>query len=129
MFMQGGVSHVDTFDHKPRLTTDEGKPFGSKGASKLMASMWKFDQHGQCGHWVSELYPQVARHVDKLCMLHAMQTDQQAHETAVPFFHTGISSQARPSTGAWTIYGLGAETQELPGLHRHEFPAAVRRQQ
>lgn len=115
IFMQGGVSHVDTFDHKPKLTIDSGKPFGSKGTSKLMGSMWKFAQYGQSGHWVSELYPHVARHVDKLCMLHAMHTDQQAHETAVPFFHTGIAAQARPSTGAWTVYGLGSETDDLPG--------------
>lgn len=115
MFMQGGVSHVDTFDHKPRLKSDDGKTFGEKGTSKLMGSAWQFAQHGQCGHWVSELYPHVARHADRLCMLHAMHTDQQAHETAVPFFHTGISSQARPSVGAWTIYGLGSESNDLPG--------------
>ena len=116
IFMQGGVSHVDTFDYKPKLNEDAGKPFGTKGNSKLMGSMWKFAQYGECGHWVSDLYPHVARHVDKLCMLHAMQTDQQAHETAVPFFHTGISAQARPSAGAWTVYGLGSEAQELPGF-------------
>ncbi len=115
MFMQGGVSHVDTFDYKPKLTADAGKPFGTKGTSKLMGSMWQFGQYGQSGHWVSELYPNVARHVDKLCVLSAMHTDQQAHETAVPFFHTGIASQARPSVGAWTLYGLGSETQDLPG--------------
>ena len=115
IFMQGGVSHVDTFDHKPKLAADSGSSFGSKGTSKLMGSMWQTGQHGQSGHWVSELYPHVARHVDQLCMLHAMHTDQQAHETAVPFFHTGIASQARPSTGAWAVYGLGAETSDLPG--------------
>jgi uncharacterized protein (DUF1501 family) len=115
IFMQGGVSHVDTFDHKPKLTADAGKPFGSKGTSKLMGSLWKTARHGQSGHWVSELYPHVAKHADQLCMLHAMHTDQQAHETAVPFFHTGIASQARPSTGAWSVYGLGSETEDLPG--------------
>jgi hypothetical protein len=115
IFMQGGVSHVDTFDHKPKLNADDGKSWGAKGTSKLMGSAWKSSRHGQCGHWVSELFPHVARHVDLLCMLHAMHTDQQAHETAVPFFHTGIASQARPSTGAWTVYGLGSETEDLPG--------------
>jgi hypothetical protein len=115
IFMQGGVSHVDTFDHKPKLSADTGKPFGSKGTSKLLGSLWKTSQHGQSGHWVSELYPHVAGHADQLCMLHAMHTDQQAHETAVPFFHTGIASQARPSTGAWAVYGLGSETDDLPG--------------
>jgi hypothetical protein len=115
IFMQGGVSHVDTFDHKPKLSADTGKSFGSKGRSKLMGSLWKTAQHGQSGHWVSELYPHVAKQADLLCMLHAMHTDQQAHETAVPFFHTGIASQARPSTGAWTVYGLGSETEDSPG--------------
>jgi hypothetical protein len=115
IFMQGGVSHLDTFDHKPRLNAEHGKSYGAKGASKLMGSLWKTARHGQCGHWVSELYPHVAKHADLLCMLHAMHTDQQAHETAVPFFHTGIASQARPSTGAWTVYGLGSETEDLPG--------------
>lgn len=115
MFMQGGVSHVDTFDHKPKLGADHGKAFGEKGTSILMGSPWQFKQHGECGHWVSELYPQVARHADQLCMLHALHTDQQAHQTAVPVFHTGISAQARPSVGAWTLYGLGSESRDLPG--------------
>jgi hypothetical protein len=75
-FIQGGVSHVDTFDHKPKLSADTGKPFGSKGASKLLGSLWKTSRHVQSGHWVSELYPHVAGHEDQLCMLHAMHTDQ-----------------------------------------------------
>ena len=115
MFMQGGVSHVDTFDYKPLLQRDHGKPRNDKGTSKLFGSPWKFAQHGQSGQWVSELLPHMAAHADELCVLTAMHTDQQAHETAVPMFHTGDPTQARPSVGAWSLYGLGSETRDLPG--------------
>jgi hypothetical protein len=115
MFMQGGVSHVDTFDYKPALSRDHGKPFSAKGNAKLFGSPWTFAQHGQSGQWISELLPYTARHADELCVLNAMHTDQQAHETAVPMFHTGNPTQARPSVGAWSLYGLGCETQDLPG--------------
>jgi hypothetical protein len=115
MFMQGGVSHVDTFDYKPLLQRDHGKPRSDKGTAKLFGSPWKFAQHGQSGQWVSELLPHMAKRADDLCVLTAMHTDQQAHETAVPMFHTGNPTQARPSVGAWSLYGLGSETQDLPG--------------
>ncbi len=115
IFMQGGVSHVDTFDYKPKLNAEHGKAYGEKGTSKLFGSPWKFAQHGQSGQWVSELFPHVARRADELCVITTMHTDQQAHETAVPMFHTGNASQARPSVGAWTLYGLGSETADLPG--------------
>jgi len=115
IFMQGGVSHVDTFDYKPLLQRDHGRPRNDKGTSKLFGSPWKFAQHGQSGQWVSELLPHMAKRADDLCVLTAMHTDQQAHETAVPMFHTGNPTQARPSVGAWSLYGLGSETQDLPG--------------
>jgi hypothetical protein len=89
MFMQGGVSHVDTFDYKPLLQRDHGNLHSAKGKAKLFGSPWKFAQHGQSGQWVSELFPQMAQRADELCVLTAMHTDQQAHETAVPMFHTG----------------------------------------
>src|SRR6187399_2651400 len=88
MFMQGGVSHVDTFDYKPMLARDHGNLHSTKGKAKLFGSPWKFAQHGQSGQWVSELLPHTAKHADDLCVLTAMHTDQQAHETAVPMFHT-----------------------------------------
>jgi hypothetical protein len=115
LFMQGGVSHVDTFDYKPALTRDHGNPYNAKGKAKLFGSPWSFAQHGQSGQWISELFPSVARHADELCVITSMHTDQQAHETAVPMFHTGNPTQSRPSVGAWTLYGLGSETQDLPG--------------
>ncbi len=119
LFMQGGVSHLDTFDFKPKLQEDDGKPFtrqDGKPGGKLLGSPWKFQQHGQSGQWMSELLPHLAKRADDLCVLTGMQTDAQAHETAVPMFHTGNQLQARPSLGSWVMYGLGAETSDLPGF-------------
>ena len=115
LFMQGGVSHLDTFDHKPRLNADQGKTWEA-GPSKVLGSPWKFSQHGQSGQWISNLFPQIAEHADDLCVLTAMHTDQQAHSTAVPKFHTGEALRVRPSLGAWTVYGLGSESRNLPGF-------------
>jgi hypothetical protein len=116
LYMQGGVSHLDTFDYKPKLQADSGKPYEAGKGGKLMGSPWKFTQHGQSGMWVSSLFPQLAKHVDDLCFLSAMHTEAQAHETAIPMFHTGNQLQARPSIGSWVLYGLGAETENLPGF-------------
>ena len=116
LYMQGGVSHLDTFDYKPKLQADHGKDYATGKGGKLMGSPWKFAQHGQSGQWISELFPHVAKHADKLCVLSAMHTDAQAHETAVPMFHTGNQLQSRPSLGSWVLYGLGAETNNLPGF-------------
>lgn len=122
LFMHGGPSQVDTFEHKPRLAKDDGKdlPFApAKGAtvsSKILASPWKFQQYGECGHAVSELFPEVAKHVDEICFLSGMHTEGQSHGQAVLFLHTGSFALARPSVGAWTTYGLGTENQDLPGF-------------
>jgi hypothetical protein len=122
LFMHGGPSQVDTFDHKPRLATDDGKelPFepakGTTVSRKLMASPWKFSQHGDSGAWVSELFPEVARHVDELCFLKGMHTEGQSHGQAVLTLHTGTASLTRPSVGSWVVYGLGTENQSLPGF-------------
>jgi hypothetical protein len=124
LFMHGGPSQVDTFDYKPRLQADDGKdlPFepamnlDPKTQRKLMRSPWKFQQHGQCGQWVSELFPHVAGHVDDLCLIHSMQTEGQSHGQAVMKLHTGDDTFVRPSVGAWVTYGLGSENQNLPGF-------------
>src|SRR5215213_9503613 len=74
--MEGGPSHVDTFDHKPRLTTDAGRRFGDGlRGGLLLPPAWKFHRHGQSGLWISELFPEVARHADDLCVINSMQTD------------------------------------------------------
>ena len=113
--MRGGPSHVDMFDYKPALAKDDGKP-GPRGNSAWMKSPWKFSQHGQSGLWFSELLPGVARHADKLCMIHSMQTEVPAHPQAMVRLHTGTSQFVRPSLGAWTLYGLGIENENLPGF-------------
>ena len=127
LFMQGGVSHVDSFDHKPRLVQDNGKLMdfddlraiaktGSSPKQRVMAPLWEFKQRGQSGIWVSDLFPEMARHVDDLCVIRSMQTEGIAHGPATLFLHTGSTNFVRPSMGAWVCYGLGTENQSLPGF-------------
>jgi hypothetical protein len=127
LFMQGGPSQVDTFDYKPRLEKDDGKklPFddartiantGTKGTDqRVLKSPWIFAQHGQSGRWVSELFPHTARHVDDLCFIRSMHTEGVAHGPATLFLHCGATQFVRPSMGAWVTYGLGTESENLPG--------------
>ena len=114
LFMRGGVSQVDTFDPKPKLTKDDGKK--GKKRYKLMKSPWKFGQYGQSGTWVSDLFPHLANHVDDMCVIRSLQTGSSAHPLAIPLLHTGSFQFTRPSLGSWTLYGLGTENQELPGF-------------
>ena len=116
--MEGGPSHVDTFDYKPLLAEREGKPIG-KGKvpnGKLMKSPWNFEQSGESGLWISDLYRELRSHADKLCLINSMQCDIPAHPPAFVQMHTGISTSPRPSMGAWILYGLGTENQNLPGF-------------
>ncbi len=117
--MNGAPSHVDTFDYKPELATADGKASNRPGripGARLMGSPWKFGQHGESGLWVSELFPQVAAHADELCVIKSMHTDLPAHPEAYLMLHTGSSQFIRPSLGAWTLYGLGTENDNLPGF-------------
>ncbi|HEY7329778.1 MAG TPA: DUF1501 domain-containing protein [Gemmataceae bacterium] len=117
--MNGAPSHVDTFDYKPKLTDYNGKASSRPGripGAKLMASPWKFRQHGQSGLWISELFSEVAAHADELCVLRSMHTDLPAHPEAYLMLHTGSSQFIRPSLGAWTLYGLGTQSNDLPGF-------------
>ena len=122
MFMHGGPSHLDTFDPKPLLTRDHGKPlpfkrpltFAEGDTGSLLKSPWQFRQYGESGIPVSELFPNVARHVDDLCILRSVVGDSVAHGGAVLQLHTGSNTFTRPSMGSWTIYGLGTENQNLP---------------
>lgn len=128
IFMQGGPSHVDTFDRKPRLTADDGKSFEfaddrtraktgvKKSSHKLMKSPWEFKQYGETGRWVSDLFPHVATHVDDLCMVHSLHTEGVAHGPATLFLHCGATNFIRPSMGSWITYGLGTENENLPGF-------------
>jgi len=116
--MHGAPSHVDTFDYKPRLTSDTDKPspVARLNGAKLLGSPWEFKQHGQSGQWISSLFPEVARHADELCIIKSMHTDLPAHPQAYLMMHTGSSQFVRPSLGAWTLYGLGTENENLPGF-------------
>ncbi len=117
--MNGGPSHVDLFDHKPALDRNSGgaKTIGrERGGAKLMGSPFKFAQHGESGLWFSEVCPELAKHADKLCFIHSMQTDLPNHSQSFIQMHTGSFQFVRPSLGAWTLYGLGTENTNLPGF-------------
>lgn len=121
--MQGGPSHVDTFDYKPQLATDAGKG-GKYGGSKLMPSPWKFRQQGKSGLWISELFPELGKHADELALIRSMHCDQPTHPRAMTQMHTGNAQFIRPSLGAWTLYGLGTENDSMPGFIALNPPAA-----
>jgi hypothetical protein len=127
IFMQGGPSHVDTFDYKPRLAHDDGRmlPFddartlartGNIVTHRVMRNLWPFHRHGRSGRHVSTLFPHIARHVDDICFLHGIHTEGIAHGPATLFLHTGAINLVRPSVGAWLTYGLGSESENLPGF-------------
>ncbi len=124
LFMHGGVSHVDTFDPKPRLDRDHGKPlpvqrsltFNAKAAGGLMRSPWTFRPRGEAGIPVSDLFPEIASCADQLCVIRSMVGEGVDHGAAMLQLFTGTFSFSRPSVGAWTLYGLGSENQNLPGF-------------
>jgi hypothetical protein len=119
LFMPGGPSQVDTFDPKPRLTQDDGKPapklyLGQQRS--LLASPWKFQKYGESGLDVSELFPHISQRADDLCVIRSMVTDDPNHPGGCLLMHTGERVSSRPSLGAWVTYGLGTENHNLPGF-------------
>lgn len=123
LFMKGGPSHVDTFDPKPLLQRDDGKPYPFEQprvqfaqTGKLLKSPWSFKQYGQSGLPVSELFPHVAECVDDLCILRSLYGSNPAHGGALLKMHTGSDTQVRPSMGSWITYGLGTENENLPAF-------------
>jgi hypothetical protein len=124
LFMHGGVSHVDTFDPKPRLRVLNGRPlpiakprFEFGGTGNLLASPWKFKKHGRCGTEISELFPHIASCADELCVIRSMNGGSEvSHGPAGLRLNTGDGVFNRPSLGAWTLYGLGTENRDLPGF-------------
>jgi hypothetical protein len=123
LFMSGGPSHVDTFDPKPRLDLDNGKPLPFEmphlvrtKTGNLLRSPFKFRKHGECGTEVSELFPNVATCVDDLCLIRSMVADNINHNGACLQMNTGEQAFSRPSLGSWLLYGLGSENQDLPGF-------------
>lgn len=123
LFMHGGPSQVDTFDYKPLLTRDNGKPLPfdkprvvSSQTGNLLASPWKFQQYGQSGAWVSDLFPHVGRCADDLCIINGLWGSNSRHGAALLELHTGSDTFVRPSMGSWINYGLGTENENLPGF-------------
>ena len=124
--MSGAPSHVDTFDYKPGLAQRNGATLsGYRRGAKLLASPWQFTQRGESGLWLSELFPQLGQHADRMCLLRGMHTDVPAHPQAFAKLHTGSFQFVRPSLGAWTLYGLGTENADLPGFVTLNPPANV----
>lgn len=125
IFVNGGPSHVDTWDYKPQLEKSDGQTlegfdnftgFFAKSVGGLMKSPFKFKQHGQCGKYVSEIFPNLANHVDKMAFIHSGYTDSNNHSPALFMMNTGTPNMGRPCVGSWSTYGLGSPTRNLPGF-------------
>ena len=123
LFMSGGPSHVDLFDPKPRLRAESGQPlpFAKPALERtktgnLLGSPWEFSRHGQSGMEISELLPHLATCADDLCVIRSMVADNINHNGACLQMNTGEQTFSRPSLGSWLLYGLGNETQDLPGF-------------
>ncbi len=130
LFMNGGPTHVDLFDYKPRLMELHGQPVpeamiagkrfstmtGAASGKKLLGPIEKFRQYGESGAWVSDLMPYTAQIVDQICFLKGMHTESVNHSPGITFFLTGSEIAGRPSLGAWLTYGLGSAAENLPGF-------------
>ncbi|MBX9791567.1 MAG: DUF1501 domain-containing protein [Pirellulales bacterium] len=123
LYMDGGPSQIDTFDPKPRLAREHGQPIKLKTPAtqfhigqRVLKSPFRFAKYGECGADVSELFPHLARHVDRLAFVRSMVSDHSEHTAANFCLHTGVGMPGRPSMGAWVSYGLGVESEELPGF-------------
>jgi len=121
LFLNGGLSQIDSFDYKPKLNEYDGKPLPYEmprtefAVGRLMRSPFDFKQYGQNGTWVSELFPNTARIIDELCIIRSMHSDIPNHGPSMTMMNTGSSRDGRPSMGSWITYGLGTENQNLPG--------------
>ncbi len=123
LFMPGGPSQVDTFDYKPEIKKYQGQRPGlvdrkslRNTSNGLFPSPFGFKQYGQCGKWVSDIFPHVAECVDDICFIHSMHTDIPEHAGAILMMNLGCLQPSRPSMGSWLVYGLGTENQNLPGF-------------
>jgi hypothetical protein len=123
LYMYGGPSHIDTFDYKPAMKGRDNqtvavKTFGRgghKNQGRIVEPRWNFKQYGQCGHWVSDLFPNLAKCVDDIAFLHSMTADSPIHGSAMIQMNTGKILSGAPSIGSWLNYGLGSENENLPG--------------
>ncbi len=120
-FLNGGPSHVDTFDHKPLLAKHAGQPLGDnlrteRKTGAAFPSPFKFRRYGESGIEVSEIFPRTAEHIDEIAVIRSMHAQVPNHEPSLMLMNCGDSVQPRPSMGAWVLYGLGTENQNLPGF-------------
>lgn len=123
LFMYGGPSHIDTFDYKPTMKgrdnqTVQVKTFGRGGhrnTGRIVEPRWKFNQYGECGKWVSDLFPNVATCVDDIAFIHSMTADSPIHGSAMLMMNSGRVQSGHPSLGSWVNYGLGSVNENLPG--------------
>lgn len=125
LFMNGGPSHVDTWDYKPMLEKRDGKElpgfdkntgFFTDQVGPLMKSPFNFARHGESGTWVSELFPYMSQHVDKMAFIHSCFTESNNHSPALFMINTGMTRMGFPCVGSWVTYGLGSENQNLPSF-------------
>lgn len=124
LFMYGGPSHIDTFDYKPNMVGMDGKTVqvntfgrgGKKPQGRIVEPRWKFKQYGECGKWVSDLFPNVAQKVDDIAFLHSMTAESPIHGSALLMMNSGRLLSGHPAIGSWLTYGLGTENQNLPGF-------------
>lgn len=124
LFMYGGPSHIDTFDYKPAMKgrdnqTVDVKTFGRgghKNQGRIVEPRWNFKQYGECGHWVSDLFPHVATCVDDIAFLHSMTADSPIHGSAMLMMNSGKILSGSPCLGSWVNYGLGSVNENLPGF-------------
>ena len=123
LFQHGGPSHMDLTDPKPELTKFDGTEykedvaysFANEASKKLLGTRWKFRKHGECGTELSELLPETGQIADDICLIRSMHTGANGHEVSIRYFHGGIPGVlGRPHLASWLLYGLGAETQDLP---------------
>ncbi len=124
LFMYGGPSHVDTFDYKPKLYPLDGKTIavktfgrgGKRNEGRVVGPKWSFKQYGRCGKWVSDLFPNLANHVDDIAFIHSMYAESPIHGSALLMMNSGRLLSGNPCLGTWVTYGLGSENQNLPGF-------------
>src|SRR4029450_2159379 len=121
LFLNGGLSQIDSFDYKPLLDKYDGKPLPYEmprtefAVGNLMKSPFRFAQYGENGAWVSEIFPRMAGIIDELCIIRSMISDIPNHGPSMLMMNTGQSRVGRPSMGSWITYGLGTDNQNLPG--------------
>ena len=131
LFMYGGPSHIDTFDYKPTMVGMDGKTVdvktfgrgGHKNQGRIVEPRWKFRQHGECGKWVSELFPHLGDCVDDIAFLHSMTAESPIHGSALLMMNSGRLQSGSPALGSWVNYGLGSVERQPARIRRDARPS------